>query len=242
MSYWSLYGRDTVTSGESFVMMRPNRVQPVAKKGIIFCHGSGSTSTMAIDYLGATRLLTLLAGEGHPILSGDWGGIDTWANDTALSRITAGKNYLQSNMGAPAGQIILIGVSMGGANSLAWAGNNPTLAAGVVGLIPVVDFLDIQVNQRMGLHNNLNSAYGGNYVNDVYGPTHSPQSMADWGKFDGIPIRTYYGDTDTACVPVTQVGFAAASGAIATSLSGGHDSSTLEQINTDEVLSFIAGL
>lgn len=233
--HWSTFGTGTVHAGEVALQIRPKFASN--KMGVLFCHSSNGLATEALTYDGLTPIITALAGAGHPILSCELGGASLWANETSLDRVTEAKAYLQGAMGAPAGKVALLGLSMGGATALTWAGRNPTLAACVVGLIPAVDITEIVVNGRNGY---VDAAYAGGWSEAVYGAAHNPLTLASSGAYANVPIRTYYGDADTICIPATQLAFGMASGATITPLVGGHASSTVAQVDPQEVVAFVA--
>lgn len=238
----SFYGVDSVTVDEKFLAIRPKYATDPQPLGILYCHSANGFAHEPLYFGGVLEIIGELAGRGHPILSCELGGLTPWGNATAQARVSEAYRYLTTRMGARPGKVGMIGLSMGGVTSLGWAGNNPEKVAGVVGLIPALDMTDIVAKGSGGLQGSIHAAYGGAYSEASYGAVHNPQTLAVAGKYAGMPIRTYYGDSDPACLPATQVAFAAASGAIATKLTGGHDSTTLGQVNRIQVADFFKSL
>lgn len=238
----SSFGMGAVSTGEQYLAMRPKLATAAPKVGILYCHASNGQAAEAQYFGGVHTIVAALVSAGHPVLACELGGATTWGNDTSLARVTTARSYLQASMGARPGKVALLGLSMGGLTALAWAGANSALTAGVVGLIPVVNIADIHTSNRGGATATINAAYGGAYSDATLGATHNPQRMAAAGKYAGIPIRTYYGDSDAICVPATQTAFASSSGAITTRLTGGHASSTIEQIDPAEIVTFFGNL
>lgn len=242
MTYSSTYGVGAVSAGEKYLAIRPKYTRTPAPLGILYCHSSNGQAHEPQYFGGVMDIMAALAAAGHPILSCELGGLSPWGNTTSQARMSEAYTYLQSSMGARPGKVAVMGLSMGGVTSLSWAGNNPGKVAGAVGFIPAVDMTDIVAKNSGGLASSIHTAYGGTYTEAVFGANHNPQTMAAAGRYAGIPIRTYYGDTDPACIPSTQTAFATSSGAIATALSGGHTSTALEQINVAQVVQFIGSL
>lgn len=239
MSYRSEYSLGVAIAGEKMIAMFPKYKTPTAAVGVLYCHGAGSDATSAQTFGGAAEVLAKLA-DTHPVLSCDLGGLAPWANDASIAKVDQAYTYLTNQMGALPGKVVLVGTSMGGATQAVWAAKNQSKVSCMVGLIPVCDISDIVVNNRTGAAASINVNYVGGWTENVYGATHNPQTLALAGKFAGIPIRTYYGNTDLICVPATQLAFAAASGAIATQLNGDHTSTTLAQVSPAEVAAFVA--
>lgn len=213
-------GIGVVDVGEGYVILKPkNYVDVGTKMGVIFLHGAGGYASDAFTFPGILPTLQALVLKGHTVLSIDASG-GNWSNNVAMDKINNAHAYLTTALGARTGKVGLMGVSMGGGNVLTWAAANPTKTACVMGIIPVVDIQDMYANRGAG--GSIDGAYAGGWSQTVYGPHHNPVTLAQAGKYAGIPIRTYYGLSDTTCVPSTQIAFRDASGAVATSFAGGH--------------------
>lgn len=214
---WSTYGVGTVTTGEAALQMRPKFPPASAQDGVMFVHGAGSTATYCVDTYGRQSSLTnAVADAGFTCFSGDIGGVATWGNSTAMARMTAAYNYLQSLPGVKPGKVALISGSMGALTSLNWAAANPTLVSAVVSVIPVINPTDIVTNNRGGYAALVNAAYGGAWSEGTYGATYNPRTRATAGAFAGLPMLLFYGTVDTLCMPAETTGFAASVGASCT--------------------------
>lgn len=241
MSVWSSTGLGAVSSGELYTTILPKFPRAVGTMpGVIYAHGNTSNATSAIGP-DVGPVVQAIADAGYPVLSGDWGGTSTWGNDTTIARITTGRAYMQASMGARAGKVILVGGSAGGAGVLAWAAANPTLVQCIVGLLPVSDVDDIFTHNRAGIASNISSCYSGGWTQATYGATHNPVTMAAAGKFAGMPMRLFYGTTDTTVIPSTVQALAASVGstAIISSVPGDHVGTTFQAIDAPTVVAFI---
>lgn len=244
MSYSTQYDKGLVsgTGTESSVRIYPKYRPATPRKGVMFVHGAGSDSTYCISPLGSQAQLTRkVAAAGFCGFAHDNGGVATWGNDTAISRLSAGKTYMQANMPVGSGKVALVSASMGGLNALAWAAANPTLVSCIVSVIPVIDVTDIHTNNRAGYAGSINSAYSGGWSEATYGATHNPLTMAAAGKYAGIPILFFYGATDTLCLPSKTEQFASTVGSNVTlvSIPTGHDFATYDAVNHDMIVSFL---
>ena len=237
---WTNAGLGRVFAGEADVIIRPTNYGP-AKAGVIYVHGAEGEPGGGLTWMKVPEripLLRAIAAAGHSIISADLGGVATWGNDTALSRISAARTYLQSLAGVTAGRVILVGQSMGGQNSLVWAKNNPTLVHCVVAIIPVIDLADIHDNRGLGA--SIDSAYAGGYNQATMGAARNPATFAAAGALNGIPIQCWYGATDTLCLPgFTEVFATKADDCELHSLPGGHAEATAGAVDPAAVLAFL---
>lgn len=239
---WTSAGIGRVTAGEADVIMRP-KCRQGTKPGVLYVHGAeadvgGGLTWMTI----ATRakLINAIADAGHTMLSCDLGGVATWGNDTAISRITAAKNYLLTLQDVAAGKIILVGQSMGGQNALVWAAANPTLVKGVICAIPVINIQDVRNRVYTA---SVDAAYTGGYSDAAYGAAHSPYVIAGNGGLNGIRMQLWYGDSDTTCLPQYTQAMATRANAVELhQVSGGHAESTVGSIDPAIVLAYMAAL
>lgn len=239
MTSWASTSIGAVSAGEYATTILPK--YPAAtgtRAGVMWCHGNTGLSygVLAAEY---AAIMAALSDAGHPILSGDWGGGTNWGNDTSLTRLTTGRAYLQSTLGAAAGRVVLIGASMGAVTAMAWAAANPTLVHAIVGLIPVCDVTDVMTNNRGGLAADVNGAYGGAWSEATHGATHNPATIATAGGLDAVPMRHYYGTTDAIVIPSTVTTLAAAASATAVPVTGGHAAETIAAVSATDVLAFI---
>lgn len=218
------YGVGRYRASEGDTICLPHGNIGATKRGVIFCHGNGQSGTLPVErtLIGQRPIVVAMANDGRAVIAADNGGLTPWANDTAMAAVTDAKTRLQSAaVGAPAGSVHLVGVSMGFAVACAWARANLTSVASLTGIIPVCDIEDIRANNRAGLAGVINGAYGGAYSNVTHGPTKNPVLFGS--QLVGKPIRIWNGDSDTVCTPATSNAFVAASGATQIIMAGqGH--------------------
>jgi dipeptidyl aminopeptidase/acylaminoacyl peptidase len=228
------------------MLIRPKNSFP-AKRGILYVHGreDGSSGNGAISfrqYVERYKLFEALGDAGHVILSCDFGGIMTWGNNTVISRISAAVAYLLSSGLVLPNEVALLGTSMGGLNSLAWAAANLNYASCMIGIIPVVNLTDMHANNRGGFAAEINAAYGGSYSEASFGAVHNPATIAIAGGYSALPIQLWYGNTDTVAVPaaITAFGASVGAGCELHEMSGGHSEAIVAQVSATSILSFIA--
>jgi pimeloyl-ACP methyl ester carboxylesterase len=241
VSFAANTGIGAVTAGENYTILSPKYPKPAGTMpGILYLHGNTGDSFETLTPQ-LVPIFTALSNAGYPILAGTWGGTSTWGNDTTLARISTGKTYLQSTMGAKAGKIVLIGASAGGCGAMVWASQNPTLVSCLVGMLPVSDLNDIYTNNRGSAAANLSSCYSGGWSQATYGAAHNPVTIAAAGGLSGIKMRLFNGASDATVIPSTVQALATSAGAntILTSVPGDHVWPTYAGIDPAIVLAFV---
>lgn len=228
------------SSVEHLLMVPSGWTGDGTKMGIVYLHGATGTSRQMVDGVnqaGLKALLLAVAAAGYPILGVSTG--DTWGNDTAMSRIDAAKTYLQSTVGAKAGDIALIGGSMGGCNVLNWCKRNLASVACAVGLVPVSDVSDIHTNNRGGLASNINGAYG-TWSEGTYGAARNPVTFAAAGDLAGLKYLAFGSSGDTICIASTVQAVCTSIGGTATytGVTGDH-TAAVANISSSTVISFL---
>ncbi len=222
------YGVGAVSPGEGYLIIRPSGwVPPASRVGVLYCHGAGGSALEPMVWTSIRAITNELAAQNFTVLACDLGGVGTWGNDTALARITAAQTYLQGTLGCRPGKIGLLGLSMGGGASLAWAAANPSSTAFVLAAIPVCNLTDLWNKHTDG--GGIDAAYAGGYTEAVYGATHNATTMALAGKYATVPISTLYASTDAITAPAVHEAFVAASGATSFLATGGHNDASVGQ-------------
>lgn len=231
-------------AGEKSLQILPKYYKPDhSRMGVLYCFGYGGDAMEprdAVNKAGIYNIMDAIANNGNPVLSADLGG-NLWGNDTAISRMDAAANYLQTVMNAAYGPIMIVGESMGHTTAMAWTRVNRSRVAAVVGTIPVCDLNDIygQVTYTAP----INAAYPPSYNNATQGPTHNPLVMAQAGAFAGLPWRGYSISDDTVATYSKVGAMANAIGATATAVTlpgtGGHSFATVGKIDPQDVVNFM---
>lgn len=117
-------------------------------------------------------------------------------------------------LGGRRGEVGLVGASMGGGASLAWAGKHPDRTAFVVGMIALMSLKDLDEL----LPGYVDGAYGDNYTDEQYGAHHSPVVVAsqpsvltprdkNTSPFTNVPIKLWYCTDDEVCEPPLRTDF-----------------------------------
>ena len=223
------------------MVIRPKLIPPgTTKPGILYLHGAGDTGTSWWSVPQRQTIMTYLANAGYVIASSDFGGTETWDNDTVMATIDTAYTSLQAMEGVTPGQIVLFGQSMGALNALGWARYNRAKVLAVIGVIPVVNLTDCHDNR--GYATEIDSAYPpSGYTEVAFGLQHNPNTMASNGSYTNMPIQLWQGEGDATAPPDIEAIFAAAVGASCTTISipGTHSDTTVGEVVPATVLSFI---
>lgn len=176
--------------------------------GAIYCHGAEADNTSVIFHPTALQL----AYRGFLVMGIDAGGIHTWGNDLAMTRISSGKTWLQdpTKGGAAAGKIVMLGGSMGSVNALCWSRANVASLWCTQVALPIPDLEAARAADRFGFASDIEAAYGGNAAWQAARPTHNPIEFVS--DITNLPIRLDTSSTDTAGLPAETEAFHAALG------------------------------
>lgn len=243
MSVWTNYAVDRVVAGDGFMVMlpklfRPNGTYPIA----VYCHGHGENAwlPMQAQRFGQYQFIRAVAEAGYLVISGDFGG-NLWGNDTAQSRIASTITYAKNTLGGKVGKVAMFGTSMGGCTALSYGARYPAEVACIAAIGPACDLT--LMDPKFGT---VDAAYGGAYSDTVHGPDHNPQKMATLGKFGSMPVKAWYGDTDTVVLPSLITNLKAAIDANSVNplctiipVSGGHAESTWANVPGSDVAAFL---
>lgn len=226
----------TVTTSESLTVATPMHWNTAAAASnppaVVYVHGAGDAAyspTNPAGKAGQHAVLRLLVAAGYPVVSGDLGsvaggfatpgGLNGWGNASVVSRIGSVRTYAQgAAVGARAGGVILVGISMGATGALNYAKANSANVIAAVGIIPVTDLDDIRINNRGGLRTSVDTAW------EVTYPAALPAGAnpaTDIGALTSVPTRLYYGAADTTVIASTVTAVAAAVGATSVDLGAG---------------------
>lgn len=234
----AFYDVGLVHQGEASVRLFPPAYTG-GVRGVIFCHYNTGLARMALGQDGAVQtglLCHRIAAAGFPLLSVDGGG-STWGSDTAISRLAEAVSYLQGPMGALDGKVLLVGVSMGNADAMAYTRANPSKVAGVLSVIPVCDVDDIYQSNRGGCGPAISGAYGG-WSQATHGPAHNPITFAS--QLAGVPVRLYYSTADAVCLPAKAVAVAGACGGEAVGIGAlTHDDSAVGAVPAADAVAWL---
>lgn len=176
--------------------------------GAIFCHGAGGEYSDSQRYQsGFYRLCQGLALAGYHVLSGEWGGAQTWGNDTVAARIAAARTFFMG-LGLNS-KMVLTGGSMGNLNIMRYMADHPENVVCGVGIIPAVDIVQIRDGNIIGAKVLIEGAWG----LGVADPT--PARGIPLGRvpeMTSVPWAGWYGGADTVTEGVDVEAVAAALG------------------------------
>lgn len=227
-------------AGEGAVTCRPH--DQSTRRGVIFCHGAGGSALNALfltDVPAQAKLVRALADSGHTVLAGDFGGSQTWGNDTSLARVGQAVTHLTALSGVLSGKVHLVGISMGGLVALNYAKANPTLVASVTAIIPTVDIpaaYDADISGAAAL---IDTAYGGTYVDDDQKADHNP---VHWGPLESsfVPTKVWHASDDPWCPLASYQAFAATPNATLTDVGAlGHSDAAIAASPINEIEDFL---
>jgi pimeloyl-ACP methyl ester carboxylesterase len=248
--YMASMGYNVVRASEWHTFVLPKNWQrDGSKRGVIYCHGAGQDARAAAGWDKAQpntpatnqRLLAgKIAAAGFPLVAID-AGLDAWGNDTAITAMGQAQTYLQGALGAKAGKILMLGVSMGNLTALNYTRQNRALVAAVVGIMPLSDLNHYFVNS--GNAASVNAAYGGAYsdTTNAGGLWHNPTKYAA-ADLAGLAYKAWYGASDTIVPPATVTNVLSLIGGTASgvSLAGQvHGETLVGAVNADDVVAFL---
>lgn len=241
--YIQRFGSNDVTSGEYYTALTPTGWQGDGTvPGVVVVHGYGDSSAIGwsdSDHAGSVRIGRSLARAGYPVVAADLGGQATWGNTPIVSRIDDAITYLQTKMGAKTGKVVLVGVSMGGLNSLVYTYTKPANVACVV-LIAAVSDVTWTVNNTT-LNTSINATYAGGWSEATYGASHNPMTIAANGGYAGMPILYWQGvDDQTAPLSNAQSFASKVSTCTLNKIPGGHSENTWGEVDWGISAAFIA--
>ena len=151
-----------------------------SKYGVIVVPGTAETTKTGLAVSTALPLVNQILAAGNPVAffqaSQAVGGIGTcWANDNCYGFFEAARATLAATYGAKAGKVIVVGLSQGALDVLAYAGKYPANVAAVQAYLPNTNLAASAADSGYGP--SVNAAYSGSYSDGTYGATHSPDVM-----------------------------------------------------------------
>ena len=185
-------------------------------------------SVMHYDSFGQREVVTKLIEKGLAVLSIDSGGTATFGNDTAIAANEEAVNWILADgsdteyRAARDPSLLLVGVSMGFMDLMAWARTHQDKVAAAIGFVPAVNLSGLPA-----LSGQIDAAYGGDYDPNTHGPTHDPMMYADELEF---PIIILGSSDDTTTTSSDHAAFAAAAPNcqyVNLGATGGHAASTV---------------
>lgn len=156
------------------------------KRPVVLFHGKGGTELEAFDAgAGAWyKAADAIATAGYPVVCPRAGGPITWNVSTTLAgqAVTFAQG---SEVGGKSGKVFVAGTSGGFLPACKWARANPSLVAGIIGLVPATD-LAFVFNAYPSSQAEIDTAFGGHSAYLAALPTNNPQQYAA-ADLAGIP-------------------------------------------------------
>lgn len=194
--------------GEPYFFASPERGWGGEGAPVLFCTGYGGLVSQSLT--GETGIMMRKLGAQFPTMSIHAGGIDTFGNDTAVNSIDAALAAMRANW-KHTKKVVLMGLSMGFCDLMAWAQRHPDQVAGAVGCVGLTDLTEQWTANRdlgggvMGTAT-INAAYGGAYSPVTHGPTRSPMEFTASLPF---PVTYFYGTADALIPTATSLQYGA---------------------------------
>ncbi len=225
-------------SGTAYTIARGTRDRVnVTRKGVIYC--SGPTGT-ALTFLSPNSTVypkaAAFAENGISFIT--CASDVLWGNDTHIARVATTYTNAQAKAGFDSSKVYLFATSGGAAPALNWARQNLAKVQAIALIIPAVDIIDIDVNNRVAnvgldpVTQGPRAGYGG-LTPDT---GHNPASNA--AAFAGVPIKIWYGGADNVCLPSTQTAFQAAAGSSCQLVNMGAGVGHQDLVAPEDVLAF----
>lgn len=200
---------------EKNVLYVPRKPDPT-KRAIIYAHGANGDGAQTMDWAGQSSLCKFFgqfAQAGFVILSGDWGGPQTYGNNTELTAMEAGWAWLQASGLCRADKVILSGASMGMLSTSRFAAEHPTWVAGINCWMPAIEIDELRTANALGLRDMINAAWGlpaGSYpgLDGTVVPTPG-QPLQRLAAVEPIPTHLWYSTGDTVTKPAAVDAYAA---------------------------------
>lgn len=203
-------------SAETSVLMTPRRVDPT-RCAIIYAHGANGNAANVVDGTSQKAITATMAAAAHAgfvVLSGDWGGPQTYGNDAEMAEMDAGWEWLRTTGLCRSDKVILTGGSMGFLSIARWAADNEIEVAGMNGWIPAIDIDALRNTDALGMRDLINAAWGlpaGSYP--AAGGDPIPlrgQPIQRAAELNGIPTHLWYSSGDTVTLAEDVLEYAAA--------------------------------
>lgn len=203
----------------------------ITRRPVVYCHGaSGSgypTANTSVD-----PIIKAIAREGFTVLVPYIALL--WSNATKDTRIADALTWGRANLACSSADPLVVGVSMGGGAALHYAANHAT--AGVVGIIPAIDYQAIRVADTSGLRAGIDTAAGVTYPAALpagFNPSTLTASLTT------TPIQLWTASNDA--VSANAATFATAVGADLHDVGAlGHTDAAIAAADIPTIISFLA--
>jgi hypothetical protein len=182
------------------VLLTPRRPN-TARRAVIYAHGANGDGRQVLDavnYPSVVKQNAQIALAGFVVLSGDFGGLDTFGNDACLTALENAWTWLKASGLCATDKVILSGASMGMLSISRFAADHESETAGMNGWIPALDIEYLRTNDTLGLRDTINTAWGlapGSTESTVAVPARG-NAMSRAGEVTSIPTHLWYSSAD----------------------------------------------
>lgn len=239
-----------VTAAEGFLVATPRLRPQTLKTPIIFCPQAGGLASFFLNSLDPTKgrramLVRKLADDLQCVcVSGDFGGQNTFGNDTVVARIKAVYDWLQTRPTVRQGQVLMVGTSMGNLSALNFARAWPGKVKAILSFFGLTDLVSTYENNVGGLAVTIGNAWG------VVAPADLPSRAAPMdniSELDGLSWLGFSGNLDALVSVATQQAFVDAVNAefpgkalyINTGVTD-HDDTTIDAVSYKTIKEFLS--
>lgn len=239
-------------NAEMSTLMVPRKPNP-AKRAIIYAHGAQGDGGQIVDWKTQKSLCKFFGQFAHDfvILSGDWGGPLTFANDAELAAMEAGWAWLKASGLCATDKVILAGGSMGSWSTQRFALEHPTWVAGLNLWVPAMDIEAGRTADLLGLRDSINAAWGlpaGSYQ-ELDGSTVPARGnvFQRAPELGALPTHLWWSSADTVTTPAMIADYIARRGTtgvvshqVSTTL--GHGDPAIGASDPDAILTFFQSI
>jgi pimeloyl-ACP methyl ester carboxylesterase len=236
---YTSFGLSRVNAGEYDSWRLPDDYRADGTRpGVLWVHGAGGTATAITkpDLVGQWKVASAIAAK-YPTLCVDAAG-ESWGNAASSASLLTAKNYLQATLGARAGGVFVVGVSMGGVIALNFEKANPGAVLGQVGLIPCTSMYEAGAGRPgFGFYAAINTAYS-TWNWTTHGPTRDPRTYAPTTTL--APYQGWWGTADTIWAEQSAAEWERAANVEKHLIVGGtHSEETIAAVDTAQVMAFL---
>lgn len=159
-------------------------------------------------------------GSSFPVVENDLGGIATWGNSAATTKVGDAVSFAQSasGLGAKTDKVFIWAISMGTLPAVRYLLANPTKVSALALTVPIVDLAYEHDNNIGGFASEIETALGisGTYAGNGSITAIDPIQQASAIVATGVPIKVWYSSDDAVAVTARQQAFITATGCSST--------------------------
>ena len=190
------YSDQSLTKAAPYLLYHPKGNPPPEKRSLlIYLYGAGGSVELYNFKRAPYALLReQLAQRGYTVLVPDLGKYH-FMNTQAKKTLDGMVAQVLKNESIPANRVHVMGTSMGGGSSLAYALHRPDMIRSVCAVMPMTDFKDWVIENK-GYVDLVANAYGGTYEKapEVYDQNSAIKNVEGFKK---IPVMLVHGNADS---------------------------------------------